>query len=72
MSSSRLVTSTSAVAEISSMLSGSTTSSGKSMVDMPRTWSSIGRRATSASLERMTTRAMATRSVSRMASTSRR
>ena len=69
MSSSRLVTSTSAVAAISSMLSGSTTSSAKSMVDMPRTWSSIGRTATSASLERMTTRAIATRPVSRMAST---
>ena len=56
---------------MSSMVSGSTTSSAKSIVLMLST-SPIGRIATSCSLERMTTFAMATLPVSSIASSSSR
>ena len=71
MSSSRLVVLISATSAISSMLSAGSTSSAKIIVAIPSA-SPIGRSATSCSLERITTRAIATLPVSAIASSSSR
>ena len=73
MSISRLLVLTSSAAGMSSMRAGSTTSSAKSIVAISSTsWSASGRIATRLSFWRMTTLAIATRSVSRIASSNSR
>ena len=71
MSSSRAVVFTSAASSTSSRRSGGRTSSANSIVAIPSA-SPIGRIATSCSFERITTRAIATLFVSRIASSSSR